>query len=207
MTSKQDSPSIEKFLKHLARLSFFLFLILCLAGTALAQKKKKKDDVPAAQPASDVVSLPDQAKIDNVIGQMLGAWQVGDVEKLHATTADDVSVVSGVWGPPVMGWANYAASYQMQRARIQQVRMERSNTLIRIAPSGNFAWACYQWEFSGVVDGTQTSSVGQTTLVLEKRNDAWVIVHNHTSLVQPTTPAAPANADPQQPAPSAPPKP
>jgi len=207
MTSKQETSGIKTFLIRAAGASFLFFLILSLAATAGAQKKKKKDDTTPAQPASDVVSLPDQAKIDNVIGQMLGAWQVGDVEKLHATIADDISVVSGVWGPPVIGWTNYAASYQMQRARIQQVRMERSNTLIRIAPSGNVAWACYQWEFTGVVDGTQTSSVGQTTLVLEKRNDTWVIVHNHTSLVQATAPAAPANADPQQPAPSAPPKP
>lgn len=207
MTSKQEAPGIETLFNRLARVSLLLILLLSLAANAGAQKKKKKDDTAPSQPASDIVSLPDQAKIDNVIGQMLGAWQVGDVEKLHATIADDVSVVSGVWGPPVMGWANYAASYQMQRARIQQVRMERSNTLIRIAPSGTFAWACYQWEFTGVVDGSQSSSVGQTTLVLEKRNDAWVIVHNHTSLIQATAPAAPANADPQQPAPSAPPKP
>lgn len=206
MKSKQAAPTIPAFANGHVRVALLLILLLSLAATASAQKKKK-NDTPATPPASDVVSLPDQAKIDNVIGQMLGAWQVGDVEKLHATMADDVSVVSGSWGPPVMGWTNYAASYQMQRARIQQVRMERSNTLIRIAPSGIFAWACYQWEFTGVVDGTQSSSVGQTTLVLEKRNEAWLIVHNHTSLVQQATPASPANADPQQPAPSAPPKP
>jgi ketosteroid isomerase-like protein len=95
----------------------------------------------------------------------------------------------------------------MQRARIQQVRMERSNTLVRIAPTGSVAWACYQWEFTGVVDGAQSSSIGQTTLVLEKRNDTWFIVHNHTSLIQSTTPATPANAAPQRPAPSTPPNP
>ena len=208
MKSKQAAGAHTRaFANDLARASLFLILILTLAGTAAAQKKKKKDDTPPAPPASDIVSVPDQAKIDNVIGQMLAAWQVGDVEKLHATIADDVSVVSGVWGPPVMGWTSYAASYQMQRARIQQVRMERSNTLIRIAPSGSVAWACYQWEFTGVVDGAQSSSIGKTTLVLEKRNDTWLIVHNHTSLIQSTTPVSPANADPQQPAPSAPPKP
>lgn len=183
-----------------------LALTFVFAATASAQKKKKKDDTPPPTTASDIVSLPDQTKIDNTIGEMLGAWQVNDLEKLHATIADDVSVVSGVWGPPVIGWANYAASYQMQRARVQQVRMERSNTLIRIAPTGTIAWACYQWEFNGVVDGTPGASVGQTTLVLEKRGDKWLIVHNHTSLIQSTTPTAPASAAPQ-PAPSAPPKP
>lgn len=189
--------------RRLFTLMALLFALSLTFATSVSAQKKKKNDTPA--PAqSDVVSLPDQTKIDNTIGQFLAAWQVGDLDKLHSTIADDVSVVSGTWGPPVIGWANYAAAYQMQRARIQQVRMERSNTLIRIAPNGNFAWACYQWEFTGVVDGTGSSSVGQTTLVLEKRGDNWLIVHNHTSIVQSTTPAAPASAAPQQPAPSKP---
>jgi len=207
MKSKEFAADIQRFGKRLAYAALLLILILAFAGDAAAQKKKKKDDTAPATPSSDIVNLPDQQKIDNTIGQMLGAWQVGDIEKLHATTADDVSVVSGVWGPPVMGWANYAASYQVQRARVQQVRMERSNTLIRVAPSGTVAWACYQWEFNGVVDGTPSKSVGQTTLVLEKRGDNWLIVHDHTSLVQSATAAAPASAAPQQPAPSGPPKP
>ena len=191
--------------RRIALFTLLFALSLAFAGTVSAQKKKKTDTPPPTQ--SDVVSVPDQAKIDNTIGQMLAAWQVGDLDKLHTTIADDISVVSGTWAPPVIGWANYAAAYQMQRARIQQVRMERSNTLIRIAPGGNFAWACYQWEFTGVVDGTGSSSVGQTTLVLEKRGDNWLIVHNHTSIVQSTNPAAPASAAPQQPAPSNPSKP
>ena len=66
---------------------------------------------------------------------MLGAWQLGDVEKLHAHYADDVDVVNGTWAPPVVGWPNYLMSYQSQRARTQQVRMDRSNTLVRLAPS------------------------------------------------------------------------
>jgi ketosteroid isomerase-like protein len=206
MMSKKFAASIERFGKRVAETTLLLVLILTLVGTAPAQKKKKKDETPQAPTSSDIVSLPDQQKIDNTIGEMLGAWQVGDIEKLHSTTADDVSVVSGSWAPPMIGWANYAASYQMQRARIQQVRMERSNTLIRIAPSGTVAWACYQWEFNGVVDGTPSASVGQTTLVFEKRGNSWLIVHNHTSLVKSTTPAAPASAAPL-PAPATPPKP
>ncbi|HVM76092.1 MAG TPA: nuclear transport factor 2 family protein [Candidatus Saccharimonadales bacterium] len=204
MKSQSFGPSIVVVGRRLSLWALFFVLSLTLATSVSAQKKKKKDDAPPPQDSSQIVSLPDQAKIDNVIGQMLGAWQVGDLEKLHATIADDISVVSGTYAPPVIGWASYSAAYQMQRARLQQARMERTNTLIRIAPDGLFAWACYQFEFSGVVDGSPSSSVGQTTLVLEKRGDTWLIVHNHTSIVQSTTPTAPAGAAPQQPAPSNP---
>jgi len=188
---------------------FLLFLALCLASasTAAAQKKKKnQDDSQPTPPASVAASAPDETKIDFVIGEFLGAWQLGDIEKMHKNIADDVSVVAGTWTPPAVGWTNYLAAYQAQRARMQQVRMDRSNTLIRIVPTGQFAWACYQWDFSAVVDGTPMAAEGQTTLVLEKKNENWVIVHNHTSLVQASQPTAPVSTAPQaaEPAPAKP---
>jgi ketosteroid isomerase-like protein len=180
--------------------SLFFFLSLALASTVCAQKKKKKEDNSMSPPAA--AQPPDEQKIDVAISEMLGAWQLGDIEKLHAHYADDMDVVNGMWAAPVVGWPNYLISYQSQRARSQQVRLDRSNTLIRITPDGNSAWACYQWEFTAVVDGVPTSAFGHTTLVFEKRNGAWLIVHNHSSLVQasqvgtPTPAAQPPAATP-----------
>jgi len=192
--------------KGVVGVALLLAVGLAISATALAQKKKKKDDTPAA--ASNTAPLGDDQKIDYAIGEMLGAWQIGDIDKLHKNMADDVSVVAGTWSPPAMGWPSFLAAYQVQRARMQQVRMDRRNTLIRIAASGNFAWACYQWDFSAVVDGTPSAAEGQTTLVFEKRGDSWLIVHNHTSIVQSSQPAGPATATPQtQPTPPTPAKP
>ena len=187
----------------IGRVLFLLALCLVFVGTATAQKKKKGDDsqTPPPSPAS---LTPDDQKIDHTIGEFLGAWQLGDVERMHKNVSDDVSVVAGTWTPPAVGWPAYLAAYQQQRARMQQVRLDRSNTLIRIGPTGQFAWACYQWDFSATVDGAAMAADGQTTLVLEKKGDNWVIVHNHTSLVQASQPGAPANPAPQ---PSVPAKP
>jgi ketosteroid isomerase-like protein len=174
-------------------LSLFLILAfsLALATTAAAQKKKKKDDTPPPASTSNTMAMPDEQRIDYLISEMLGAWQVGDIDKLHKCIADDVSVVNGFWAPPVIGWENYLANYKSQRLRTQQVRLDRTNTLIRLA--GKFAWASYQWDFSAVVDGQPDAAQGQTTLVFEKRGDDWVVVHNHTSLVQASQPVTPAS--------------
>src|SRR5437899_3977272 len=59
---------------------------------------------------------------------MLGAWQIGDVEMLHKYYADDVTVVSGAWEPPLVGWANYLRAYQSQRERMTAGRLDRNNT-------------------------------------------------------------------------------
>ena len=172
-------------------------LVLTCALTAMAQKEKKqkKNDAPADS-SNSPIPLPDEQSIDYTISEMLGAWQLGDVEKMHRDYAEDVAIVSSSWGPPVIGWTNYLAIYQQQHARMQQVRLDRSNTYIKV--SGTVAWACYQWDFGAVVDGEPTGSQGQTTLVLEKRNNHWAIVHNHTSLVRGVSGSAPTNTAPPQ---------
>ena len=177
-------------------------LALVFATTAPAQQKdKKKKQTDQAQPQPDATkALPDEQRIDLLISDMLGAWQIGDTDKLHKDIADDVVVVNGNWAPPVVGWAEYLKAYQLQRARANQVRLERSNTLIRV--TGNVAWACYQWDFSGIVDGQPSGARGQTTLILQKRNDAWIIVHNHTSIVETALQPSPAATAPA-PAPAA----
>ncbi|PYT73791.1 MAG: hypothetical protein DMG39_05165 [Acidobacteria bacterium] len=177
-------------------------LLLANVSSAAAQKekKKKKDETKATDNSKTVVPLTDEQQIDYQLSEMLGAWQVGDIEKLHSTYADDVSMVNGSWAPPVIGWANYATIYQQQRARMERVRMDRSNTYIRA--NGNTGWACYQWDFSAEVDGQTVFSRGQTTVVLEKRDNRWLIVHNHTSLSPGPQPPSPANTTtpPQAPA-------
>ena len=167
--------------------TFIAMVALSCASPAAAQKdKKKKSEIQKpADSTNPLVPMSDENQIDYMISEMLGAWQIGDIEKLHKDYADDVTVVNGAYAPPIVGWANYLAIYQQQRTRIQQVRMDRSNTLIKVA--GNVAWACYQWDFAAVTDGAPTTAQGQTTLVMEKRNNHWIIVHNHTSMVPPTT--------------------
>jgi uncharacterized protein (TIGR02246 family) len=172
-------------------------LLCTVAGPADAQQKDKKNknkkDVPADTSVRSVMS--DEQQIDYQISTMLGAWQVNDLEKLHQTYAEDVVIVSGNWAPPIIGWSNFATMYQQQRAHMQQVRMDRSNTYIKVA--GTFGWACYQWDFAASIDGQGSAAQGQTTLVFEKQNGKWLIAHNHTSLVQANgalIPVRPANA-------------
>jgi uncharacterized protein (TIGR02246 family) len=178
-------------------------LFSCVTPASAQKEKKKKKNASAADTSGPIIPLADEQQIDYMISQMLGAWQVGDVEKLHSYYADDVSIVNGAWAPPVLGWSNYLALYQQTRTRMQQVRLDRDNSYIKV--SGNFAWSCYQWEFTAMAGDQPTASRGQTTLVLEKRNNHWLIIHNHTSLIE-TAHQAPEPASTPQPQPSQPAK-
>ena len=179
---------------------------LTSAGGSQNDKKKKKNQPAADSDSNPAVALSDEQQIDYLISEVLGAWQIGDTERMRKSYVDDVSVVNGGWAPPIVGWSNYETLYKQQRATMQQVRMDRSNTYIKV--NGGTAWACYQWEFAAVVNGTPSAARGLTTYVMVKRDGRWLIAHDHTSVVQsfqqPST-NNPAGTSP--PPPSAPQKP
>ena len=77
---------------------------------------------------------------------------------------------------------------------MQQVRMDRSNTYIKV--NGNTAWACFQWDFAALMNGASSAARGQTTYVLVKRDNHWLIAHDHTSVVQTAQPQAPVGTAP-----------
>ena len=201
MTAAHSVPTSTRCWRALLLLVLGCALSLSLAYPASAQKekKKKKDATATSDDAHVKIPMSDEQQLDYAISEMLGAWQVADYDRLHKYYADDAVFVSGTWGPPVFGWSNYLALYQQQRTRMQQVRLDRVNTFIKV--SGTVGWATYQWDFNGSVDGQNMTSRGHTTLVFEKRTDRWLIVHNHTSLAQPAplnaTPATPAAPQPQ----------
>jgi ketosteroid isomerase-like protein len=183
-----------------------LCLLMLIAGATRAsgQQKDKKNKnnsspLPTATTNGPTIPLSDEQQIDYLVSTNLGAWQVGDVEKLHSTYADDVTIVQGPNLPPVVGWNNYLPLYQQQRARMQQVRMDRGNTVVKV--NGNCAWATFQWDFSAVIDVQPSASQGHMTLVMEKRNGKWLITLNHTSVAEQSAPpkqiSAPGSTQPR----------
>ena len=163
------------------------YLILCavcilagLAARASAQKPKKKNPPPSTPVTT---SVSDQ--IEHDIGEMLGAWQIGDAEAMHKYYADDATWVAGTYDMPIVGWQNYVQKYLQQRQGFAGIQLVTKN--INIFHYEDTAWACYQWEFTGIAQGKTLTARGQTTLVLVKKGDQWLIVHNHTSQIYPGT--------------------
>jgi ketosteroid isomerase-like protein len=187
-------------MKCFSKSGFWIAVMVVLMATAIpasAQKNKdKKNTQPADNSQPDInPMLPDSQVIDQTVGEALGYWQIGDLDALHKYYSDDVVVVSGLWEPPIIGWANYAKAYADQRAHVSGQRMDRSNTVIKV--NGNSAWATYQFIYLANVDGQVAQFRGHTTLVLNKQGDHWVIVLNHSSIVDSTAPTAAADSTPR----------
>ncbi|HVB57379.1 MAG TPA: nuclear transport factor 2 family protein [Candidatus Acidoferrales bacterium] len=183
----------------------FAALLFFIGSSAIwaGQKNKNSKDKDNSGPLPEIpMSVSDQ--IDHDIGEMLGAFQVGDVEAMHKYYSDNATFVSGVYAPPVVGWKNYVALYESEKAAFPGMQLIRRNTFIFV--HGDVSWASYQWEFDSTLNGKPFTARGQTTLVLTKVGDNWLIVHNHTSEICPQLPSNQVQSKPQAPASSAAPQ-
>jgi ketosteroid isomerase-like protein len=177
----------KNFLSGIRALAAILVILIASSGAWAQKTKNKKPDNTSPMPT---IPLPVSDQIDHDIGEMLGAFQAGDVEAMHKYYSDNVTFVSGTFAPPIIGWQNYVAGYQQQRIAFPAIQLIRRNTYIFV--HADVAWAEYQWEFSSVWNGKPYALRGQTTLVFNKVGDDWLIVHNHTA------PLCDFSASPQQ---------
>jgi ketosteroid isomerase-like protein len=152
-------------------------------GASAGQKHKNQKDSDNASQPLPAMPVPATSQIENDIGEMLGAFQIGNTELMHKHYADNATFVNGDYAPLVFGWQNYVTQYEQARTAFQGMQLNRRNTYI--FTEGDIAWASYQWEFGSFVNGKPYSAVGQTTLIFKKVGDNWLIVHNHTSQICP----------------------
>jgi ketosteroid isomerase-like protein len=145
-----------------------------------------------------VWAADDRAEIEQAIKNMLLAWQEGNLDELGKYVAEDVTVISGIYQPPLQGWQAYRTALQLQLANLRAVSFERENTLITVR--GKTAWAAYQWRFAAIQQGQPIGALGHSTLILEKRGKRWLIRLNHTSVATVPPPATPRPQPPTPPA-------
>src|SRR6266852_8107774 len=125
-------PAAARRLRALFTLIVCFAIFLSITSPVAAQKeKKKKKDANAPADTHTTIPMPDEQQIDYNISEMLGAWQLGDVDRLRQTYADDVVFVSGVWAPPVFGWSNFLPLYHLQRAHAEHARQQHKNPHLR----------------------------------------------------------------------------
>jgi ketosteroid isomerase-like protein len=132
-------------------------------------------------------------------GSAAGEREVsGFLENWHATLSKkDVEALSACYlqsdalrvyweSQEFSGWEPFKAEIQRRFSSPEgfQIELKEPQTSV----FGRFAWVTARYVQQTWTEGTPRSQEGHITLVLEKRRSAWVILHQHASIITTASP-------------------
>jgi ketosteroid isomerase-like protein len=162
-------------------LSAIVGLSLLAKPVLSGQEEKKEAAAKTAAPAFD---------FRGHLQRLYDAWSDLDPAKAAPFYAKEASHVFFDIAPlKYTGWAQYADGVPKAFSAYSSGKFTLGKDL-RVHRNGNLTWATATWRAELLKkDGTKENAEGRYTVVLEKRGDDWLIVHEHMSVPAPPPPA------------------
>jgi uncharacterized protein (TIGR02246 family) len=183
------------------RFCLLLLVVGLLAGAAAAQASSKTRRAPrpaAGQPVVNDAEAGEQ--LGKRLQQVLNAWSTMDPDNAAKYYAKDADLVYFDLMPlQYKGWDEYYLGTKKLFANYQELSI-RLREDAQVHWKGELAYATAIWDvFATLADGSKQQLALRWTVVLERRNGDWLVVHEHVSAPLPE----PAPAKPKPPPPAA----
>lgn len=122
----------------------------------------------------------DADAVRKALADMAAAFERNDRAALDRLWSHDESVLVFENGQVNVGWADYRDTHlgpEMSAMKNTAFALED----VRPHVAGTTAWVTLKYALSAEVDNRRVEGRGLATLVLEKRDGRWLIVHWHSS--------------------------
>jgi ketosteroid isomerase-like protein len=136
-----------------------------------------------AQSATDRRSA---AEIRGLFEQFNVAWERRDATFIDRYYAHDTTGVFFFERRQLAGWARVDTLYRNMFASAARGRVRSLYDVLDVGARGNVGWLAANFRLEVIEpSGDTTVDEGRQTLVFERRNGRWVVVHRHTSFQAP----------------------
>lgn len=125
----------------------------------------------------------ESAAIEEVLDNYVKSVEDEDLDFYGENVAHNPHMVNfGAFGEPIRGWQELEQVIEDQNEALDDIKIEVSDLDIHVPPYGTIAWATSLWTLTAEAGEDAMELAVRCTWVLEKKNDAWVIVHFHKSI-------------------------
>ena len=146
--------------------------IVVLGAWAAMAHQAHKDEAPKKK--------TDKELVEETVLLNAKAYEEKNLKKLDGiwSNRDGVLVFEG--GYQNVGWSDYRENHlKPELKKFSKVRYRYYDISIHLA--GQTAWTTLNYSFHGKMGGRDIRVDGVGTIVLEKQNEKWLIVHSHVS--------------------------
>lgn len=126
----------------------------------------------------------EQDDIQAVLDAWIAGVEQGDLDLIARIVAPDENTVwiGAMTGEKLEGWTALRAALEAQDSALSDIGIEASDVRVRLLAGGASALATSQWTFAAQMGEQKLAFPLRCTWVLEKRGDAWLLVHFHKSV-------------------------
>src|SRR3954464_11510845 len=173
-----------------------LLLIVLIPGLLSAQSSRRRTPRAATQVAAQKPLTDTEAgeQLRTRLQEILNAWSAMDPDAAAKYYAKDADLVFFDLTPlQYKGWDDYYLGTKKLFANYQSISI-RLNEDASVHFKGDLAYATATWNVLGTLaDNTQQKLDLRWTVVLERRNSDWLVVHEHVSAPLTSAAAPPSN--------------
>jgi ketosteroid isomerase-like protein len=182
-----------------------LLLVVLLPALLSAQTSRRRTPRPATPIAAQKPLTDTEAgeQLRTRLQEILNAWSAMDPDAAAKYYAKDADLVFFDLTPlQYKGWDDYYLGTKKLFANYQSISI-RLNEDASVHFKGDLAYATATWNVLGTLaDNSQQKLDLRWTVVLERRNGDWLVVHEHVSapLAAAAPPSNPAGSEQKKPA-------
>jgi len=137
----------------------------------------------AMLPVSRAGADSEETALRTLVPKILASWETMDISKIEANYAADADFTYFDLAPmKYNNWSEYRVGVQKVLFEPNSSIKIRLNDDLRVHRRGSLAWATFTFGADIVSkQGASSHLEGRWTMVLEKRDKGWVVVHEHVS--------------------------
>ena len=117
------------------------------------------------------------------------AWRARDMDFIRGFFAHDADMLLFFERRQLRGWDDVETLYENMFAHALPDSVKSRYTNVDVKASGNLAYTNANFQLTVTnPDGEEMTDEGRVTVVFERRDDRWVVIHRHTSFQAPPGP-------------------
>jgi uncharacterized protein (TIGR02246 family) len=117
------------------------------------------------------------------------AWERRDMEFVRDYYAHDPDMLLFFERRQLLGWPKVETLYENMFANAARGRIESSTSNLKVKAQGNLGYVAANFHLQITEpSGEVTADVGRKSVIFERRDGRWVVVHRHTSFQAPPGP-------------------
>lgn len=139
--------------------------------------------------AQDARDRQSAAEIRRLFEEFNAAWERRDPAFIDRYYAHDSTAVFFFERRQLLGWPRVDTLYRNMFASAARGRVRSLSDVLDVGARGNVGWLAANFRLEVIeASGDTTVDEGRQSLVFERRDGRWVVVHRHTSFQAPAGP-------------------